>query len=113
MDRQPYPSDVSDQEWAWVAPYLTLMREDAPQRDHRLREVFNGSRYIVRTGMQWRMMCIDRGHGLHMFGDMGNRYPSDIMLRKAQKCNLSCHEVDMEMVRILGGTQLDALTRER
>lgn len=59
MDRQPYPSDVSDEEWALVAPYLTLMREDAPQRDHPLREVFNGLRYIIRTGMQWRMMPND------------------------------------------------------
>jgi len=59
MDRKSYPSDVSDDEWAFVAPYLTLMREDAPQRDHPLREVFNGLRYIVRTGMQWRMMPND------------------------------------------------------
>jgi transposase len=59
MDRNPYPSDVSDEEWAFVAPYLTLMREDAPQRDHPLREVFNGLRYIVHTGMQWRMMPND------------------------------------------------------
>jgi transposase len=33
---------VSDAEWAFVAPYLTLMTEDAPPRDHALREVFNG-----------------------------------------------------------------------
>jgi hypothetical protein len=39
-----------------VAPYLTLMDESAPQRRHELREVFNGLRYIVRTGMQWRFM---------------------------------------------------------
>ena len=57
--RRNYPSDVSDDEWAFVAPYLTLMREDAPQREHSLREVFNGLRYIVRTGMQWRMMPND------------------------------------------------------
>jgi transposase len=50
---------VSDDEWAFVAPYLTLMREDAPQREHPLREVFNGLRYIVHTGMQWRMMPND------------------------------------------------------
>ncbi|MDP9368658.1 MAG: IS5/IS1182 family transposase, partial [Chloroflexota bacterium] len=36
--RKPYPSDVSDDEWAFVAPYLTLMRPDAPQRLHDLRE---------------------------------------------------------------------------
>lgn len=59
MNRKPYPSDVSDEEWAFVAPYLTLMSEDAPQRNHSLREVFNGLRWIVRTGAQWRMMPND------------------------------------------------------
>jgi transposase len=59
MNRESYPSDVSDDEWAFVAPYLTLMREDAPQRDYSLREVFNGLRYIVRSGASWRMMPND------------------------------------------------------
>jgi transposase len=59
MDRKPYPSDVSDEEWALVAPYLTLMREDAPQREYALREVYNGLRWIVRTGAPWRMMPHD------------------------------------------------------
>ena len=59
IPRKPYPSDVSDDEWAFVAPYLTLMDEQAPQRRHSLREVFNGLRFIVRTGMQWRMMPHD------------------------------------------------------
>lgn len=57
--RKPYPSDVTDDEWAFVAPYLTLMDEDAPQRRHGLREVFDGLRYIVRTGNQWRFMPHD------------------------------------------------------
>src|SRR5215216_6316125 len=59
MTRKPYPSDVSDDEWAFIAPYLTLMREDAPQREYDLREVFNGLRWIVRAGAQWRMMPND------------------------------------------------------
>jgi transposase len=59
MARKPYPSDVTDEEWAFVAPYLTLMREDAPQREHALREVFNGLRYVVRGGGAWRMMPHD------------------------------------------------------
>ena len=59
MTRQNYLSDVSDDEWAFVASYLTLMREDAPQREHPLREVFDGLRYIVHTGIQWRMMPHD------------------------------------------------------
>ena len=59
MARKPYPSDVTDGEWAFVAPYLTLMREDAPQREHSLREVFNGLRYLVRGGLAWRMIPND------------------------------------------------------
>ncbi len=57
--RKPYDSDVSDEEWAYLAPYLTLMREDAPQRKHPLRDLFNGLRYIARTGLQWRFMPHD------------------------------------------------------
>src|ERR671918_647933 len=57
--RKLYPSDVSDEEWAFVAPYLALVREDAPQRNHDLREVFNGLRWIVRTGAAWRYMPHD------------------------------------------------------
>src|SRR5579883_1539972 len=53
--RKPYPSDVSDEEWAFVAPYLTLMTEDAPQREYPLREVFHGLRWIIRAGAPWRM----------------------------------------------------------
>lgn len=59
MERTAYPSDVSDEEWAFVTPYLLLMREDAPQREHELREVFNGLRWIIRSGSQWRMMPHD------------------------------------------------------
>lgn len=54
--RKPYPTDVSDEEWAFVAPYLALMTEDAPQRRHDLREVFNALRWIVRAGAPWRML---------------------------------------------------------
>src|ERR1700690_2820346 len=59
MARKHYPSDVTDDEWAFVAPYLTLMREDVPQRDYDLREVFNALRWIVRTGSPWRYMPND------------------------------------------------------
>jgi transposase len=54
--RPPYPSDGSDDEWAFVAPSLTLLPEDAGQRTYGLREVFNGLRWIMRTGALWRMM---------------------------------------------------------
>jgi transposase len=57
--RKAYPSDVSDEEWAFVAPYLTLITEDAPQRVYDLREVYNGLRYIARSGAPWRWLPND------------------------------------------------------
>jgi transposase len=57
--RSGYPSDVSDEEWAFVAPYLALCREDAAQRDYALRDVFNALRYIAKTGSQWRFLPND------------------------------------------------------
>jgi transposase len=56
LSRKPYPTDVSDEEWVFVAPYLSLMRGDAPQRRHALREVFNALRWIVRAGSPWRLL---------------------------------------------------------
>jgi transposase len=57
--RKPYPSDVSDAEWEFLAPYLALMREDAPQREYALRDVFDAVRYVVKTGCQWDMLPHD------------------------------------------------------
>src|SRR4051812_5864971 len=57
--RKPYPSDVTEAEWEFLLPYLTLMRTDAPQRAYDLREVFNAIRYVVKTGCPWRMLPHD------------------------------------------------------
>jgi len=56
MNRKNYPSDVSDDEWDFVMPYLTLMTLEAPQRTHDLREVFNALRWLVRSGAPWRYL---------------------------------------------------------
>jgi len=56
LTRPTYPCDVSDEEWAFVLPYVTLCREDAPQRKYDLREVFNAVRWMVRAGAPWRLM---------------------------------------------------------
>ena len=62
MERKAYPSDISDEEWGFVAPYLTLMTEEAPQRDYSLREVFNGLRSgwygITNTCRKPGLACI-------------------------------------------------------
>ena len=57
--RKPYPPDVSGEEWSLVVPYLTLMTEMAPQREHSLRELFNALRYVIRYGIAWLAMPND------------------------------------------------------
>jgi len=54
--RKPYPTDVTDEEWAFVAPYLALLPEEAGQRRYESREVFNAVRWIVRAGAPWRLL---------------------------------------------------------
>lgn len=56
LTRKPYPGDVSDEESALVAPYLTLLPEDSRQRRYPLREVFNAMRWMVRAGASWRLI---------------------------------------------------------
>lgn len=57
--KSTYPSDVTDEQWEFLLPYLTLMKEEAPQREYSLRALFNAVRYVVRTGVQWRYLPND------------------------------------------------------
>src|SRR4051794_5242404 len=72
--RKPYPSDVSDEEWALAVPYLTLLPETAGQRTHLLREAFDGLRYVVRHGIPWRAMPHDLPPW-HAVYDQAMRWP--------------------------------------
>lgn len=59
ITHKPYPSDVSDAEWQFVVPYLCLLPEDAGQRVHNLRDVFDALRWLVRSGAPWRYLPAD------------------------------------------------------
>lgn len=81
QSRRPYPSDVSDEDWALVAPCLTLVPEAAGQLEHSLREVFNGLRYVVRHGVAWRAMPHDSPPWHAVYDQDGmQRHASDIAL---------------------------------
>ncbi len=58
-DRKGYPSDVSDEEWSFAAPYLTLMDVSAPQRKYELRDMFDALRWMARAGAPRRMLPND------------------------------------------------------
>jgi len=55
MPRKPCRTDVSDEEWSFAAPYLTLMDRRAPARA-RSAGSLNALRWLVRSGAPWRML---------------------------------------------------------
>lgn len=59
MPRKPYLTDVSEEEWSFATPYLTLMEAAVPQRRHDLREVFNVLRWLVRASAPWCLLPND------------------------------------------------------
>src|SRR3954469_6391917 len=58
-DIKLYQSDRSDDEWAFVAPYLSLLPEEAVQRRHDLRRVFDALKWVAWTGAPWRALPHD------------------------------------------------------
>lgn len=76
--RKPYQSGVSDGEWEFLVPYLSLMREDAPQREHDLREVFNALRYLVKTCCQWRWLPHDSPPRYVVYQQAGRWVPAKV-----------------------------------
>jgi len=53
-----YPSDLTDAEWAAVAPLMPGVARTGRRRRIDLREVLNAIRYMVRSGCEWRMLPV-------------------------------------------------------
>lgn len=51
--RQPYPSDLTDAEWAILEPLLPNKRTRGQARIHERREVLNALRYVLKEGITW------------------------------------------------------------
>jgi len=54
-----YPSDVTDEEWALVAPLIPPPKPGGNKRTRDMREVVNGLMYVLSTGCQWRAIPKD------------------------------------------------------
>lgn len=57
--RKPYPTDVSDHEWALLQPYVPVPKRGGRPEKYPKREILNGIFYIVRGGCAWRMLPHD------------------------------------------------------
>ncbi|ADB15980.1 transposase IS4 family protein [Pirellula staleyi DSM 6068] len=90
-----YPSDVTDAEWEFLLPYLSLMREDAPQRSYSLRDQFNAMRYVVKTGIQWDFLPHEMPPWRAVYQQMRRWFEAGVFEEIAQDLRL--------MVRLLEG----------
>ncbi len=59
MTRKPYPSDLTDEQWAVLQPLLPRARPGGRPRKTDLREVLNALCYLNRTGCTWRALPHD------------------------------------------------------
>lgn len=59
MNRKPYPSDLTEAEWALLAPLIPPAKTGGRPRTVDMREVLNGLFYLNRTGCSWRQLPHD------------------------------------------------------
>ncbi len=58
-DTLRYPSDLTDDEWALVAPLIPPAKHGGRKREVNLREIVNGLMYVLSTGCAWRYVPKD------------------------------------------------------
>jgi transposase len=63
-----YPSDLTDEEWAVIAPLMPTPGRRGRPREVEFREVINAVRYLVRSGCGWRMLPVHFGHWRTVYG---------------------------------------------
>jgi putative transposase len=56
MERKPYPSDLTDEQWKLIEPLLPSAKPGGRPRKTELREIFNALLYVNRSGCSWRML---------------------------------------------------------
>jgi putative transposase len=59
MERKPYPSDLTDEQWKVIEPMIPPEKWGGRTRGVDMREVINGILYLTRTGCQWRAIPND------------------------------------------------------
>lgn len=57
--RKKYPTDLSDEEWQVLEPFVPPIKAGGRPADYTRREILNAILYVVRSGCQWRMLPHD------------------------------------------------------
>jgi putative transposase len=62
MERIPYPTDLTENEWYIIAPLLPASDQPGRPRKYSWRDILNAVFYVLRTGCQWRCLPHDFPH---------------------------------------------------
>lgn len=62
MQRQPYPTDVTDEEWDILEPMIPPLKPGGRNLKYDRREIVNGIFYVLRAGCAWPLVPHDLPH---------------------------------------------------
>ena len=97
MTRTPYPTDLTEEQWAILDPLIPPPRKNGRPRQADMREVFNAIMYLLRAGCPWR----------HLPHDLPPYRTVFYYFTKWRKCGLwrKIHDKLHERVRVEQGRQ--------
>jgi putative transposase len=111
MKRKPYPSDLTDKEWAILAPLIPGPRRGGRPRTTDMREVLNAIVYVLKTGCQWDHLPHDfppKGTVYHYFNtwrqdgtwqQMNDRLREQLREKQGRNATPSAGSIDSQSVK--------------
>ena len=124
MKRDPYPSDLSDEEGQLMQPHIPVAKPGGRPREHSMREIVNAIFYVLKTGCQWRMLPHDfppHGTVYHYFNEWrkdGTWERLNAALRGALREEMGCNRepsagiADSQSVKVTSKRGLVAMMEE-
>lgn len=111
MNRKPYPSDLTDKEWAILAPLIPGPKRGGRPRTTDMREVLNAIFYVLKTGCQWDHLPHDfpaKGTIYHYFNTwrkdgtwqrMNDRLREQLREKQGRNATPSAGSIDSQSVK--------------
>lgn len=95
MNRETYPTDLTDAEWRYLVPHLPAPEEGGRPRRHTVREILNAIFSLLRSGCAWRLLPHDLPPWKTVY--------HDFRLWRVQGIGGTIHQALHAAVRVQGG----------